>query len=158
MNKPTSNQLWNAGKCLVAAELLRRGADAEPNLRGRSDPDVVAYSPGRTRTVQIKVKAKGIRSKQKPGWQWDVKKARQALDAPSTKYLVLIDLAPAQPDYYICQLSLIARHVLRNHEEFLRQHRGRRPRNPESEHTLIPLEAVYKDREAWERLGVLAER
>ncbi len=157
MNKPTSIQLWNAGKCLVAAELLRRGAYAEPDLGGRSDRDVVAYSPDRTRTVQIKVKAKGIRSKQILGWQWNLKQARQALDAPPTKYLVLVDLAPAQPDYYICQLSLIARQVLQNHEDFLRRHQGARPRTPESEHTLIPLETVYKGREAWEQFDVLGE-
>lgn len=158
MNTPTPNQMWNAGKCLVAAELLRRGAYAEPDLGGRSDPDVIAYSPDRTRTAQIKVKAKGILSKKIPSWQWNLKHARQALAARPTKYLVLVDLAPGQPDYYICRLRLIARHVLRNHAEYLRQHRGRRPRNPESEHTLIPLAAVYKGREAWEQLRVLAER
>ena len=158
MNTPTPIQLWNAGKCLVAAELLRRGVYAEPDLGGRSDPDVIAYSPDRARTVQIKVKAKGIRSKQVPGWQWKLNQARQALDAPPTKYLVLVDLAPAQPDYYICQLIRIAQQVLQNHEDFLSGHGGARPRTPESEHTLIPLEAVYKGRDAWEQLCVLAAR
>ena len=157
MNAPTSIQLWNAGKCLVAAELLRRGAYAEPNLGGHSDPDVIAHSPDRTRTVQIKVKAKGKRSKQIPGWQWKLNQARQAVDAPANKYLVLVDLAPVQPDYYISQLSLIARHVLQNHQDFLSRHSGARPRTPDSQHTLIPLEAVYKGREAWEQLGVLGE-
>ena len=142
----------------MAAQFLRRGAYAEPNLGGRSDPDIIAYSPDRTRTVQIKVKAKGIRSKKIPSWQWNLRHARQALDAPPTKYLVLVDLAPTEPDYYICQLSQIARHVLRNHEEFLSQHKGVRPRTPESEHTLIHLEAVYKGRVDWEQLGVLATR
>ena len=139
----------------MAAELLRRGAYAEPDLGGRSNPDVRAYSPDRTRTVQIKVKAKGIRSKQIPGWQWNLKQAREALDAFPNKYLVLVNLAPAQPDYYICQLSLIARHVLKHHKDFLSRHWGARPRTPESEHTLIPLEAVYEGREAWEQLDVL---
>lgn len=157
MNNPTPNQMWNAGKCLVAAELLRRGAYAEPILKGRSDQDVIAHSRDRTRTVQIKVKTKGIRSRQAPGWQWNLKHARQALDAPPNKYLVLVDLAPTQPDYYICQLSLIARHVLQNHEDFLSRHRGARPRTPESDHTVIPLEAVYKGREAWEQLDVLGK-
>ena len=35
MNAPNPNQLWNAGKLLVAAELLRRGAHAVPDLGGR---------------------------------------------------------------------------------------------------------------------------
>ena len=157
MNAPNPIQLWNAGKCLVAAELLRRGAYAKPDLGGHSDPDVMAYSRDRTRTVQIKVKAKGIRSKQIPGWQWKLNQARQALDSPPNKFLVLVDLAPAQPEYYVCQLSLIARLVLRNHEDWLSRHRGVRPRTPESEHTVIPLEAVYKGKEAWERLGVLGK-
>ncbi|MDE0554045.1 MAG: hypothetical protein OXI24_07525 [Candidatus Poribacteria bacterium] len=141
----------------MAAELLRRGAYVELDLGGHSDPDVIAYSRDRTRTVQIKVKAKGIRSKQVPGWQWNLKHARQARDAPGNKYLVLVDLAPVQPDYYICQLNLIAQRVLRNHKDFLNRHRGSRPRTPESQHTLIPLEAVYKGREAWEQLDVLGK-
>ena len=158
MNAPNPNQMWNAGKCLVAAELFRRGAYAEPDLGGHSDPDVIAYSHDRSRKVQIKVKAKGIRSKRIPGWQWKLNQARQALEAPSSKFLVLVDLAPAQPEYYVCQLRSIARRVLQNHEDYLSQHRGVRPRTPESEHTVIPLEAVYKGKEAWEQLGVLAER
>ena len=100
---------------------------------------------------------KGIRSKQIPGWQWNLNQARQALDAPPNKYLVFVDLAPAQPDYYICQLRLIARYVLQDHSDFLSRHSGARPRTPDSQHTLIPLEAVYKGREAWEQLGVLEE-
>ena len=157
MTGPTSIQLWNAGKCLVAAELLRRGAYVELDLGGHSDPDVIAHSPDRTRTVQIKVKAKGIRSKRIPRWQWKLNQARQALESPPNKYLVLVDVAPAQPEYYVCQLSLIARRVLQNHEDYLSRHRGARPRTPESEHTVIPLEAVYKGKEDWEQLGVIAE-
>ena len=157
MNAPNPIQLWNAGKCLVAAELLRRGAYAEPDLGGRSDPDVKARSPDRTRAVHIKVKAKGTRSKQVPGWQWNLKHAREALDAPPDKYLVFVDLASARPDYYVCQLSRIARRVLQNHEDWISRHRGVRPRTPESEHTLVPLEAVYKGKEAWEQLGVLGK-
>lgn len=157
MNTPTTNQLRNAGKCLVAAELLRRGAHAKPDLGGRSNPDVLAHSPDRTRTVRIKVKVKGIRSKQVPGWQWNLRHAREALDAPPNKFLVFVDLAPAQPDFYICQLGRIAQQVLQNHADYLSGHGGVRPRTPESEHTLVPLEAVYKGREAWEQLGVLGK-
>lgn len=141
----------------MAAELLRRGAHAKPDLGGHSDPDVIAYSADRIRTVQIKVKAKGIRSKQIPGWQWKLNQARQALDSSPNKFFVLVDLAPAQPDYYVCQLSRIARLVLQNHKDWLKRHRGVRPRNPDSEHTVIPLEAVYKGKEAWEQLGVLGK-
>ena len=108
----------------MAAELLRRGAHAEPILKGRFDQDVIAHSPDRTHMVQIKVKTKGIRSKQVPGWQWDLNLARQALDAPPNKYIVLVDLAPAQPEYYVCQLSLIAQRVLQNHEDFLQPASG----------------------------------
>ena len=111
----------------------------------------------RTRTVQIKVKAKGIRSKQIPGWQWKLNQARQALDSPPNKFFVLVDLAPAQPEYYVCQLSRIARVVLQNHEAWLSRYRGIRPRTPESEHTVIPLEEVYRGKEAWEQLGVLGK-
>lgn len=157
MKGPISIHLWNAGKCLVAAELLRRGAYVELDLGGYSDPDVVAYSRDRARKVQIKVKAKGIRSKRIPGWQWKLNQAREARNSPANKYLVLVDLAPAQPEYYVCKLRLIARRVLQNHKYFLSQHRGVRPRTPESEHTVIPLEAVYKRKEDWEQLGVLDE-
>ena len=155
MNTPNPNQLWNAGKCLVAAELLRRGAYAKVDLGSRSDPDVTGCSRDRTRTVQIKVKVRGARSEQVPSWQWDVRLARQALDAPHTKYLVLVDLAPSSPEYYICQLRLIARRVLEHHEDFLNRHRGTRPRTPESKHTVIHREAVASGKDAWERLGVL---
>ena len=127
-------------------------------LGARSDPDVTACSRDRTRTVQIKVKVRGTRSEQVPSWQWNLRQARQALDAPHTKYLlVLVDLAPSLPEYHICQLRLIARRVVEHHEDFLSRHRGTRPRTPESEHTVIHREAVASGKNAWERLGVLGK-
>ncbi len=106
---PTPQQVGRAGELFVAAELNRRGALATLYLTNTPRVDVVALSPDGKRTVSIQVKTKGPRS---ASWQWDLNKARAEQHAAESDYMVLVDLAPAHPAYYVCPLSEVARHCL----------------------------------------------
>ena len=152
---PTPQQVGRAGELFVAAELNRRGALATLYLTNTPRVDVVALSPDGNRTVNIQVKTKGPRS---ASWQWDLNKARAEEHAAESDYMVLVDLAPAQPAYYVCPLHEVARHCLARSQALLKKQGGTRPKNPASTHTVILLEMVKAGKDAWDILRVAPQR
>lgn len=152
---PTPQQVGRAGKLFVAAELNRRGAFATLYLTNTPRVDIVAMSPDGLRTVNISVKTKGPRSKV---WQWDLKKARAECQAPEHDFLVLVDLQPATPAYYVMRLRDVAAQVSESHDAWLERIGGQRPRTPDSRHTAIAVKDVEAGKDAWHLLEVLPER
>lgn len=144
--------LWQAGKVRVAQTLVQQGFRAVADPSGRSDPDIVVSGEDGQVLAAIKVKTKGPRSARLSTWQWSVWRAQEALEEPAHSYFVLVDLAPQPPEYYLARRSDIARLVLDRHQDFLNRHGGVRPRNPTSQHTLIPREFVMAGKEAWHLL------
>lgn len=147
---PSPQQIGRAGELFVAAELNRRGALATLFLTNTPRVDVVAISADGAQTVTIQVKTKGPRS---PSWQWNLRSAELEQDAEDDCFLILVDLAPTSPAYYICSLRTVARAVVQR-----RKDQGPRPRTPDSLHTIIPLTMVADGKDAWHLLGVTIER
>ena len=151
---PTPQQEGRAGELFVAADLNRRGALATLYLTNTPRVDVVAMRPDTSRTVNIQVKTKGPRSK---GWQWDINTARAERQAPESDFLVLVDLQPAAPAYYVVQLRDIATRVSEKHAAYVARHGGTRPINPDSRHTVIAVKEVEAGQDAWGLLGVIPD-
>ena len=116
--------------------------------------DVVATSPDGRRTINIQVKTKRTRSRQ---WHWDNEKAKAELQASETDYMILVDLYPEHPEYYIHRLSDVAEQSLAWHDVWLKERGGKRPRNERSTYMSILMETVASGRGAWDVLGVLPQ-
>ena len=73
--------------------------------------------------------------------------------------MVLVDLAPEHPAYYVCPLSEVARQCHARSQALLKKQGGTRPKTPASPHTVILLEMVKAGKDAWDMLRVApAER
>ena len=151
---PSPQQVGRAGELFVAAELNRRGALATLYLTNTPRVDVVATSPDGTRTVNIQVKTKGRGS---AVWQWNIKKAEAEQQAPDNDYIVLVDLKPQHPAYYVWRLRDVAQICVADHQAWLKAKGGRWPRTPDSTHTAISVKEVESGKDAWPILGVIPD-
>ena len=149
----TPQQVGRAGKLFVADELNRRGAQVTLDPRNNASR-MVATSPDSTRTVNIQVKTKGPKSEV---WQWDIDKARAEQQAPEDDFLILVDLQPSEPAYYIVRLRDAAKRKVEVHDAWLKSIGGERPRTKGSPHTAIPVEDVEAGKDAWHILGVIPD-
>ena len=152
--KPSTQQIGRAGELFVAAELNRRGALATLYLTNTPRVDVIATSQDGRRTINIQVKTKRTRSH---SWHWDSEKAKAELQASETDYMILVDLYPEHPEYYIHRLSDVAEQSRARHDVWLNERGGKRPRNKDSTHMSILMETVASGRGAWDVLGVLPQ-
>ena len=117
---PTPQQVGRADELFVAAELNRRGAFATLYLTNTPRVDIVAMSPDGLRTANIQVKTKGPNSAM---WQWDTRKAEEEREAPTSDYMVLVDLVSSQPDYYVWPLRAVAEECYERHRTWLQSYR-----------------------------------
>ena len=148
----TSHQVGRVGRSLVADELNRRGALATLTNTTRTRVAVVAMHPDTSRTVNILVKTKRVKV-----WQWNIDKAEAEQQAPEDDFLILVDLQPSKPAYYIMRLRDVAKRKVEVHNAWLKSIGGRRPNTPDSKHTAIPVEDVEAGKDAWHILGVIPD-
>ena len=146
----TPHQVGRVGRSLVADELNRRGALA--TLTNTTRVAVVAMHPDTSRTVNILVKTKRFKV-----WQWDIDKAEAEQRAPEDDFLILVDLQPSEPAYYIVRLRDAAKRKVEVHNAWLKSIGGERPRTKGSPHTAIPVEDVEAGKDAWHILGVIPD-
>ena len=146
----TPHQVGRVGRSLVADELNRRGALA--TLTNTTRVAVVAMHPDTSRTVNILVKTKRFKV-----WQWNIDKAEAEQQAPEDDFLILVDLQPSEPAYYIVRLRDAAKRKVEVHNAWLKSIGGRRPNTPDSKHTAIPVEDVEAGKDAWHILGVIPD-
>ena len=94
----TATQVGRAGELFVAAELNRRGINAALFMTNMPGVDIVAVFPNRKRIVTIQAKTKGPKSS---AWQWNLDTAEKEKWAERSCYMVLVDLVPPSPTYYV---------------------------------------------------------
>lgn len=66
--------------------------------------------------------------------------------------VIFVDLSTERPDYYLAPASWVRQDVETRHAEWLASVGGTRPRNPDSEHTAIPLESIERWHHRWDVL------
>ena len=149
-SRTNSHQVASKGKSLVASELEKRGAGCVTPDKGRKSC-LLASSADRSRTVQIRVKAKTNEN-----WQTTIDEA-QVRDTPphpndETKFWIFVDLTT--PRYWIAPDSWVRKNIREAHHEYLNQHGGRRPRNDASHHHSIDEKRLEQWQDRWDILRI----
>lgn len=151
--KLNPTQVARAAEHYVVAEIHRRGGYAA--CFGGNMPliDVIATDAGHRRTVTIQVKAK------KGGRTWQTSTTRgQQRDAEeaSTRYWIMVDLAPEFPDFYVMPEWWIQNDIYNAHAAYLERHSGRRPKSVDSTHHSIEVARIEQWKGQWDLLGIFS--
>lgn len=152
--KPSPHQVALAGRHLVAAELLRRGAShvtLDTEVRG---VDLLASSRDRAWTVGIKVKTKRTGNWQATIGRWP---SRQP-GSPDAYFWVFVDLGEEpgmKPSFFIIPERWIQEDIDRAHREYLEAHGGSRPQSPSSKHHSIEPQRIERWRDRWDLIQVI---
>jgi predicted neuraminidase len=99
-----------AGEYFVAAELSLRGWIATLTLKNTPGIDILAVRNRRSITLQVKTRSPN----NKTGWRLSRRD-----EIPNADWVVLVDLTPETPDYWIIPGRRLAGWVIRNHQEWL---------------------------------------
>jgi hypothetical protein len=145
------------GEYLVAAELCRLGYLATTFTGNVPDIDIVAVNDKlQARPLQVKAIKSGT-------WQFNAKKffdvdcdgktqevRKRRLEYPELKY-VLVDLrAEPVPDFYILDMRRLRDMIFKRYKKNLEKHDGRRPKAPESTHTIVTRDMVKRYKDNWD--------
>ncbi len=145
-------QVSRVGQRLVETELKKKGAIVMLGLPNTRRVGVVATDRDKRKTVHVWVK-----SSRSSRWHANIKKLRyDSNTAGQSDLLVFVDLGNKKetPTYYICPLREFAAQQCQRHDAFLKEHGGKRPRSPDSPHTLVKAEHVKQWRGRWDLFGI----
>jgi hypothetical protein len=146
------------GEYLVCAELGRRGYIATSFTGNVPEFDILAIDAN-NRVQPIQVKA--IRQGQ---WQFDASRyiditltpdgrqiinGKRPLNNPGVICVFVRLVAQGQDEFYIFRLSDLQEVIFTGHSQWLAQHGGRRPKNPESMHVSVSTSDLAKHRDNW---------
>lgn len=66
--------------------------------------------------------------------------------------MIFVDLTGQAPDFYVAPAHWVEEDVRTHHEAWLARVGGTRPRNPDSNHTAIPVERLRQWHQRWDVL------
>jgi hypothetical protein len=147
------------GEYLVAAELARRRGLIATTFAGNVPHFDIVASDVRGRHVSVQVKTSNASS-----WQFSLDRfcevsflgKRQILGSlvlPPVRRLVVVLVMLGGDDerdrFFVCSWIQLRNLAVRNHRAWLREHRGRRPKNPFSLHTVVSMSEVEGFENCW---------
>jgi hypothetical protein len=149
------------GEYLVAAEVARRGLIATTFTGNVPHYDIVASDDtGRHVSVQVK-------TSNGPSWQFaldrfchvqfrgDQQIIGNGLPAPVRRLvvvLVLIGDGRTADRFFICSWLQLRSALIRSHSGWLKEHGGRRPKNPKSLHSALVLARIVTFENCWDTI------
>jgi hypothetical protein len=122
--KLNTQQVRDAGQYFVAAEISRRGGYAVVTPGNRKRIDILANDARHERFIGVQVKTKNH-----AGPRWPVQPdSGHSRNEPvgETNFWVLVDLADAEPKYYVVPAWWIENHIHMDVQTYLAKH-GQRP-------------------------------
>jgi len=148
------------GEYLVSAELCRLGFIATTFTGNVPEFDILAINE-KYETIPIQVKA--IRA---GSWQFNARKLldisirddkQQVNGKKDLQYSKLICIyvkliSRGKDEFYIFRLKNLQDIIFNGYSSYLREHRGRRPKNPNSTHTAVSPKDLSKYRDKWDLL------
>lgn len=148
-----STLIGATGEYFVMAELLRRGWLAGLTPRGAKSYDIIATM--RERTIKVRVKTKTADANI---FRWNMREDGSVFTERPDKYdlCVLVDLAPASPDYYVIPTSKVEKKLLELRQTWLR---GKSTRNPANRVLtfMLPQDKGWLDRfKSWSAIDSIA--
>ena len=151
-----------AGEYLVCAELCRGGLLATTFTGNVPEFDILATDKNlQTIPIQVKANAKGdwmLRADSFLNIDYNKEKKIQTIigkkDFKKSKliYIFVKVVDQGKDEFYILRLQDLQRIIFKNHNEYLKKHRGRRPKNPKSMHTAILSKHLSGYRDNWKLL------
>jgi hypothetical protein len=138
-----------SGEYFVAGELSRRGYIASITLRNTKGVDVLVSNVAATRSVGLQVKTN---RRDRKGWLLN-KKAENYYAENLFYVFVNLKNNVSRPDYYIVPSKIVAKHIRKEHEEWLRS-----PGKRVKRHSDTPMRMFWDKNgcylEKWEFLGL----
>ena len=146
------------GENLLVAELGRRGFVASTLSGNVPDIDVLAYKDGKSIPIQVKTSKQGNLSVNADQYlniefSGEIQKViGKKSDIEKTLIFVIIFIGEnhGEDRFYICEQSFIQEVVFQNHQNFLKRHKGIRPKKPESTHCSYSEEDIKSKRDNWD--------
>lgn len=93
--------------------------------------------------TRLKVDGRIVRvlSRRQPGSPWQAN-----VDHPTenAEAVIFVDLTGETPDFYVAPGPWVEEDIRTHHEAWLARVSGTRPRNPDSDHTAIPVERLQQ--------------
>ena len=134
-------------RAAVIAEIRRRGGAAEEKRVGRrTEIQVTARDDSPEQMLRVLSKTSG---------DWQTRTTEGDARATTTnRYWVFVDLGPPSPHYFIAPEDWVRRDIYDTHQEYLRQHGGRRAVTPDSLHHAIRPSRVSEWLDRWDLLGL----
>lgn len=89
-------------------------------------------------------------SRRQPGSPWQANAEQPTVE--DAEAVIFVDLTGEAPDFYVAPAAWVREDVHTHHAAWLARVGGTRPRNPESNHTAIPLERIQQWHHRWDVL------
>lgn len=145
------------GEYLVSAELCRRGYISTTFTGNVPDFDILAINDKR-KTIPIQVKAINAGS-----WQFDAAKfidieiknkvqkiKRKVKSSHLNLVFVLVKLVgQGRDEFYIMRFQDLQNWIFRAYTKYLKAKHGRRPKNPDSTHSIVSPHEIERFRDNW---------
>ena len=151
-----------AGEYLACAELCRRGLLATTFTGNVPELDILATDKDlQTIPIQVKGNAKGdwmLRANSFLNINYNEETKIQTIlgekDFKKSKliYIFVKVVDQGKDEFYILRLQDLQRIIVKNYNEYLQKHGGRRPKSPKSMHTAILLKHLSGYRDNWKLL------
>jgi hypothetical protein len=129
---PNQHQKHQAGRHLAVAEALLHGFAAA--LQGAQ-----TFVTVNGHTAAVQVAGKGA---------WMIANIENFC-ATTAPFYVLVDITGGERSFYIAPGDELRHDVWERHQQFMQQHDGVRPKNPDSRHTKIEPSEVTKWQDNW---------
>jgi hypothetical protein len=126
-----------AGRHLVVGASLLRGYKAK--VVGRTTHIEVNGRP-----AQVQIAGTGA---------WQIADVDMITSEMTDQPSVLVNVTDGAREFYICPGDELRSQVRRNHDSWLAEHGGQRPRTPDSKHHAIQREHVAAWRDNWDLLA-----
>jgi hypothetical protein len=91
-----------------------------------------------------------VLSRRQPGSPWQANAHRPTVE--DAEAVIFVDLTEETPEYYLAPASWVQQDIRSHHEAWLASVGGRRPRNPDSDHTAIPMQRLRQWYQRWDLL------
>ncbi len=150
------------GEYLTCAELCRRRLLATTFTGSVPGFDILATDKDlQTIPIQVKANAKGawqLRADSFLNINYDEKTEIQTIDGKwdfkgsKLIYVFVKVVGQGTDEFYIVRLQDLQRIIFKNHDEYLKKHGGRRPKNPKSMHMAISSKHLSRYRDNWQLL------
>lgn len=92
-----------------------------------------------------------VSSRRLPGSPWQLSASRPVVE--DAVAVIFVDLTGTEPDFYVAPAEWVREDVKVHFANWLESKGGTRPRNPDSDHTVVELDRIRQGHRRW---GVLA--